>query len=161
MMLLWILAGVALLPMTMLLFLVFNLVLLNFGYFLITLLFLFLYADMWGTLFASWPVTYWLFLCLLVLYVLRMVYCTCVLAHRMYPAVRCHIRTKYSCFHTLLFIPLSYLNLLKWIPMRVSKELLKHTHFTIDELVDQLISCSVGTKIEIKHDDVDVTLEVQ
>lgn len=78
-----------------------------------------------------------------------------------YPAVRGNITSKKDNFRLIFFFPLAFLNIFKLLPSYASKELTSRTGLKMSELVDFILSNSIGTLIEVIDNDADIYFEIQ
>lgn len=153
MIILFIIAALLLIPFTLFLGLLFNVYLKHWAYWLIGVLFFFIYASMLGFVLFGLINTYWIFMILIVSYGARM----CGLAKKLhiknknYSVVRGVIDLNKEKLHVVFIFPLSVLEVLRWTPKTISIELSKKLGRSIDvpALVAEIISCSLGTTLEI------------
>lgn len=171
MILLQILAGIVLLPLTILMLLIFNLCLIQRIYLFFVASYVLVYASLFGFVFYDVGVAGWVFGLMSAFYVIRMCLLTRRLSNekdrrnpRKYPVIQGNINIKskkQKCRASFLF-PLSFLGILKWLPKAASQELKKKTRLDMDisQLVDCIMIYSLGTHVEVISEDADIYLEI-
>lgn len=160
MIILQILAGLLLLPLTLLMFIAFNIYCTNGGYVLLLGVFLGIYALLWSTLFAHTTSTFSIFIFLFCLYVIRMMYLAYIMPLHNYPFITGTIKSKYASYRTVFLIPLSFLNMLKWLPAYIQDAFYAHTKFRIPDLINLIFAHSKKTKFQLTHKEIDVSIEI-
>lgn len=107
----------------------------------------------------------WMFMILVILYTIRMKYLGYSLCNKAksksYPVVRGKITSKKENFRLIFFFPLAFLNIFKLLSSWANKELAVKTGLEMGELVDLILSNSIGTLIEITDDEADIYFEIQ
>lgn len=155
------LAGIGLIPLTVLLMLMFNVYLFNWAYLSFVVVSFLIYAILWGFAFVGFGMAIILFLALLIFYSFRMRRLSRIRCAFM--ALRGSIKSKYLRHRTTFIIPLSILNILKWLPKSASQELSRKTglDYDIPHLVDRIVISSIGTYVEIIDKDVTIFFEIK
>jgi hypothetical protein len=167
MIVLQILAGLLLVPLTALMLIIFNVYATNWVCFLIISFFNVIYACLCGLLFLHSCVIAWVFILLSLLYIMKMSRIPCKFFSnrnsKKYPSVRAKIKSKYCKLHITFLFPLAFLKIIKLLPNKVSRELSRKTGMDINihDLVDVVLDASIGTRIDIQADDVEIYFEIQ
>lgn len=158
-----ILAGMALIPLTVIALIMFNLYVHHKGYILAIILFWFMYAGLCSVLFKNYHVALWSMAIFILMHTARIIYLVTrikikkVIKH---PLIYGYIRIKdgknniYAVFH----FSLSFLRIIKRIPgiahQRVGQNL------EIQKLVDLILDKSAGTRLDIIHKNMHACVEV-
>lgn len=162
-----IIAGLLLIPLTALLFILFNLYLINRIYLLFISFFFFIYAALCGLVFLNFSIAAWVFMILVILYVIRMSYLATKLRAKNkgknYPLVRGKISSREDKFHVIFLFPLSFLKIFKLMPNFISREIIRKTRLDIElsELVDLILDCCIGTQVDIASNDGNLFFEIK
>lgn len=157
MIILQILAFLTLIPLTALMLLVFNLYLNHWLYLFFVASFGLGYSALWGLVFQSLSVVIVVYIALSLFYFLRMR----SLRKPKYLRVKGDFRSKNHCLQ--FYIPLSCLNIFKWFPKKLNREISKDLHLEVDIScwVDQLIGHARGTVIVVQNEAIRLSLEIQ
>lgn len=161
------LAGILLLPFSVLMLIVFNVYLRNWIYLAGVTVLALIYSLLFGMAFNSLLAVISVFVLLAVIYVVRMRYLARQFQskyhNKSYRALKGRIKSKNFNWRAELYFPLQFLHLLRLLPHSVSQKLMEKTNLDIGipELVDRVLFYSLSTQIEVVTEDVDMFFEVK
>ncbi len=158
-------AALLLIPLTVILIITFNVYSKHWMFLSALAIFVFLYTTLFGVLFGS-AAAVLLFMLIAILYVIRIKSLARHLQTRRgvndYPLLRGAIHCKHMRLHMVLYFPLSFLRLCRFLPSAADKELKKKfgIQVGISELLELIARQSAGAHMEIKHEAFEVNFEI-
>lgn len=161
-----IIASILLVPLTLLMLLLFNVYLMHRVCLLFILLFGLIYSYLWCLVFLNPKATLWVLMVLTIFYIIRMIFLTYKVRSKNNsntPFVRANIKSKKDKFHIIFLFPLSFLNIFKLLPRFIRREITIKTrqNIEINEFMELILACSIGTRIEVVDDENDIYFEIQ
>ena len=162
-----ILAGILLLPLTILMLILFHVYLVNWIYLIFIALFVLIYAALCSLLFHSFSAGLAVFIILTCFYLLRMAYLAywfhAKVHSKNYPALRGRIKSKNYFLRAIFFFPLSFLVIFKLLPNAINQELTKQIGHEIDlaQLIDLILENCMGTRIEVNCEQLEIYFDIQ
>lgn len=151
-----ILIAILILPLTILLFLIFNIYRANWLGIIFISIFISFYAMLCGIVIHSWNAIAWIFVVLLILYICRSIYLRNHFRTKNikdYPVIKSKIRIT-NWLQLNFNLALSFLKLVQWLPKFINQELSKVIGVNIGmvQLLESLLEHSRGTQIKMNYE---------
>lgn len=157
-------AALVLFPFSILMLIVFNIYLTNWLYLILVTIFGTIYASLFGLLFQSMTTGICFFIILTVLYIVRMIYFAANYRVRDSSTNLHLVRGSIKCIgmNLVLLFPLTFLKILKIFPASWSKEIVNKAglDLEISSIVDLILNCSKGARVEVNSGGVYLYFEI-